>query len=74
MEGVQEQIVEVLANDVALVATTTTTTTTTKPSSEIDVNALDPDADGDGNISLLEREIYNALKAADIDARRPCRP
>ena len=34
---------------------------------ELDVSKLDPDADGDGNISPLEKEIYAALKAADID-------
>ena len=36
-------------------------------STEISISALDPDADGDGNVSPLEMEIYKALKASDID-------
>lgn len=34
---------------------------------ELDVSALDPDADGDGKVSPLEKEIFHALKAADLD-------
>ena len=34
---------------------------------ELNISALNPDADGDGNVSPLEMEIYKALKAADID-------
>ena len=34
---------------------------------EIDLKSLNPDADGDGKITQQERDIYNALKAADID-------
>lgn len=38
-----------------------------KAGCELEISALDPDADGDGNVSPLEMEIYKALKAADID-------
>ena len=34
---------------------------------ELQLSDLDPDADGDGKVSSLEKEIYAALKAADID-------
>ena len=34
---------------------------------EIDLKSLNPDADGDGKVSQQEKEIYAALKAADID-------
>lgn len=42
-------------------------TTASHKTAELDVSALDPDADGDGKVSELEKEIYQALKAADID-------
>ena len=41
--------------------------TTTKVSPELDISQMNPDADGDGKISKMEREIYNALKKADVD-------
>ena len=34
---------------------------------ELDLKALNPDADGDGHVTEQEKEIYAALKAADID-------
>ena len=34
---------------------------------ELDISTMNPDADGDGHISKMEREIFNALKAADVD-------
>jgi len=37
------------------------------PQAELDISQMNPDADGDGNVTLMEREIYNALKAADVD-------
>ena len=52
---------------VASVEVEDVTATNKKASAELDVSALNPDADGDGNVSPLEREIYQALKAADID-------
>ena len=39
----------------------------TKASAELDISQMNPDADGDGKISKMEREIYNALKKADVD-------
>ena len=33
----------------------------------LDISKLDPDADGDGKVSPVEKEIYAALKAADVD-------
>ena len=40
---------------------------TTRSGAELNISALNPDADGDGNVSPLEMEIYKSLKAADID-------
>ena len=34
---------------------------------ELDLKALNPDADGDGHVTEQEKEIYAALKAADVD-------
>ena len=34
---------------------------------ELDLKALTPDADGDGHVTVQEKEIYAALKAADVD-------
>ena len=48
----------------------TTTITEVKPNvggGDLDISKLDPDADGDGKVTALEKEIYAALKAADID-------
>ena len=54
---------EVHATEVEVKMTTEKATS----GSELNISALNPDADGDGNVSALEMEIYKALKAADID-------
>ena len=41
----------------AVVTTTNAPKSGAKAGAELDVSALDPDADGDGNISPLEKEV-----------------